>query len=91
MVKRRGLLLACVLGLLGCGTTFNYRYYGLEADSYGGKLLGPKPKDDIPFSVCAPDEHDKGKCAVILRAELEKLMRDYADMRERLKACEEKP
>jgi hypothetical protein len=91
VVKRRGLLLACVLGLLGCASTFPYRYYGLDARSYEGTLLGDKPKHDLPFSVCAPDAADKGKCAVILRTELEKLMRDYAEMRERLKACEEKP
>jgi hypothetical protein len=93
-LKRRTLLLSIAIGLAGCATTFPYRYYGMEMPEAAyetGKLLGEKPKDDIPFSVCRPTDEDKGPCVVFLRAELEKLQRERVELIERLKACEAKP
>lgn len=82
-----GLLLGIVL--IGCAG-FSYRYYGLDLPSYDGTLLGPKPEDDISFSVCKPDDQSKGKCVVLKADEFFRLKQEYQDMQERLKACEKK-
>lgn len=67
--------------LLGCGTaaTWNYRVYGLNADSYEGTLLAADKtgKDDLPLSVCKPDAKIKGKCIVVLKDEYFKFKNDY--------------
>lgn len=75
--------------LIGCvSASIGYKYYGLDADSYGGKLLGPKPKDDIPFEVCKPDEQSKGKCAVMLSAEFKSMATELVTLRQRVKELE---
>lgn len=66
--------------LIGCGTaSFNFRVYGLNAKSYEGTLLGKDKtgKDDLPLSVCQPDDKVKGKCIVILASEFFKMKADY--------------
>lgn len=82
-----GLLL---LAIIGCGATFSYRHYGLDARSYDGSLLGPDPKQDLPLKVCEPDAVSTGKCMVMLAAEFYRLKADYLDMANRLIACERK-
>lgn len=80
-----------VLGFLvaGClGAKIGYRAYGLDADSYSGWLRAPKPKDDIPLSVCTPDSFEKGKCVVLLTAEYEKLATELLQLRSDLKSCQ---
>lgn len=78
--------LGCLLGCAG----FSYRHYGLGSDiSYEhGTLLGPEPKDDIPFSRCAPIEGDKSPCIIMQTDAFLRLKRDYLDLQARLKECE---
>lgn len=91
MVKKRYLLLCLVFLLVACGSTFPYKWYGLDLPDYSeGKLLGPKPKDDLPISRCAPDEVQKGKCVVIFVDEWDRLRNDHIELRVRLDACEKK-
>lgn len=90
----RHFALGCVFGisLLGCaGAAFNYRYYGLDADLYDGKLLGSdeEGKDDLPFSTCTPTAAHKSPCVVLLEGEFLKLKQDLLETRQRLKACEQ--
>ncbi len=80
-----GLILGALL--VGCAS-FNYRYYGLEAVSYEGKLLGPKPENDIPFSQCKPDDVVKGKCVVMLVDDFFSMKKDYEDTKAQLRACQ---
>jgi hypothetical protein len=64
-----------LLGLIGCASTLNYRYYGLSLTDicYGqGSLLGKLGSDgwpDLPFTECQPDAAVKGKCVVELAAD----------------------
>lgn len=89
MVKRSFLFgfLSCLF-LLGCAG-FSYRYYGLSGVSYeSGILLGPKPKDDIPFSACAPNPENKNPCVVMFAKEFFALKLDYEDTKQKLKECQ---
>lgn len=88
-LKSRVVLAMVVFGGLGSCSSFPYRHYGLDAQSYEGTLLGPEPKDDLPLSVCKPDDQVQGKCIVVLAAEWFRLKQEYLDMQSRLKACEE--
>lgn len=83
-----GLLLGILL--VGCAG-FTYRYYGIEmpAECFAqGKLLGPKESDDLPLSRCSPDDTQKGKCAVFLVEELERLIADHGRLKAELKDCQ---
>lgn len=64
----------------------NYPHYVLEPNS--GMLLGKEPKDDLPVSVCAADATSKAKCDVMMHDVFTQLLKDMADYRERLIACE---
>jgi hypothetical protein len=76
------------LFLLGCAG-FSYRYYGVsEVDYEHGTLLGPKPKDDLPFSKCAPSAQTQHPCVVMFTTEFYALRQDYDDLKNRLIACE---
>lgn len=87
MIKRVILVVGIQFAFLACAG-FSYRYYGLDLPRYDGMLLGEKPKDDVPFSRCEPDEMDRGKCVVMFVSEFEKMRRDMVETKERLKACE---
>lgn len=85
-----GMLFA--FSLMGCaGWKFkdHYVWYGLEAESYAGKLLGAEPKDDLDFAKCAPQDGERGKCGVFLPEELERLIHDMEKTKADLKACQE--
>lgn len=92
--KQVGLLgtnfaLGLILGitLVGC-SAWSYRYYGLDLPSYEGKLLGPKPEQDKPFSVCKPDDVMKGKCVVMIQDEFFRMKQDYEETKKMLKQCQ---
>ena len=76
--------IACFF-LMACAG-FQYKYYGIHPSE--GKLLGSKPEEDLPLSVCEPDERVKGKCVVLFTEEFKSLVLEYTDIKERLKACE---
>lgn len=86
----RSLTLGIVLGVLlvGCISAIQYKYYGLDAVSYDGMLLGKTSADDIPFSECKPDEVTKGKCVVLKAPEFFAMKQDYETTVQRLKECE---
>lgn len=67
---------------------FSYRFYGLDATSYEGKLLGPDEKDDLALSVCAPEAQERGKCVVLLRDEFFRFKQDYETSVQRVKDLE---
>ncbi len=82
-----GMLFA--FGLVACAAAkFNYNYYGLQAASYDGKLLAVNPKDDVDFSVCAPDEHVKGKCVLMLAQPFYAMKADFLDTKNKLIECQ---
>lgn len=84
---RRSFLLGLLLGitLVGCAS-FQYRYYGIVPSQ--GKLLGVKPSDDKPLSMCEPDAQQRGKCVVLFTEEFERFVSDYLETKEQLKACQ---
>lgn len=75
--------------LTGClATTFPYKFYSLDADSYEGKLLGPEPKFDLPLSICKPTDTDKLKCLVVKQEEYLRMKQDYLQLLLDLQACQ---
>ena len=74
--------------LVGCAG-FSYRYYGLsEVDYEHGTLLGPKEKDDLPFSKCAPNAESKHPCVIMFTKEFFAFKQDYEDTKQKLKECQ---
>jgi hypothetical protein len=91
-VGLRNTLFGLVTGVLvaGCAAgTFGYKYYGLEADRYDGRLLGPSEAEDRPFADCTPTASNKGPCIVVLTPEFLRIKQEVLELRERLKSCEE--
>lgn len=93
--KKRSILsikLVALLGLSvlspGCSHTIPFKYYGLNADSYEGMLLGPSSKEDVNLAICEPDKDHATKCVVFEVEEFMKFKLDYLDMKNRLKYCE---
>lgn len=89
-MARRYFMFSCfvfIFVILGCAG-FSYRYYGLDAKSYEGTLLGPSPQDDLPLSTCQPDPTNKGKCVVLYKDEFYKFKADYQNVVSQLKACQ---
>lgn len=80
-----------VLGLclIACAAipSFNYKFFHLSGNNFAGTLLGPEPKDDVPFSQCAP-VNGKQNCVVVFYSELNALIKDYKDTKAKLIACE---
>lgn len=81
--------LSCAL-LFGCAG-FSYHQYGLAGVVYEhGTLLGPKEKDDLPFSRCAPNGESKHPCVVMFTTDFMAMKLDYEDTKQKLSACEKK-
>lgn len=74
----------------GCATAgipFSYRFYHLTGNDFSGTLLGATEKDDEPFSSCKP-VNGKQKCVVVFYSELNKLIIDYKDTKQKLVDCQ---
>lgn len=81
------LVLVCACASAG----YSYKFYGLEQVNYSeGKLVGPEPKDDLPFSRCAPDESSQHKCVVMFADEFYRAKLDFEATQQKLKECEKK-
>lgn len=75
--------------LCGCaGLSFPYRYFDPVFVSYDGTLLGPKPSDDLPGSVCAPSVSIKHPCVIMKSDEFFQLKKDYLDKEQQLIDCQ---
>lgn len=72
---------------MGCAG-FGYHYYGLKAESYEGTLLGPKPKNDIPFASCSPTPQKQSPCVVVLADEFFRMKQDFLETKQLLKECQ---
>lgn len=86
---RRDLAYICVgflVAFFGCAfnPTFLYKYYGMNAVSYDGSLLGPLPADDLTLKTC----EGIGKCVVMLQTEFFKLKLDYMNLEIDLNTCQ---
>lgn len=90
MVRARAFLAGFLLCLLAVGcAAFKFKYYGLEGVSYrDGKLLGPKPEQDLPFSQCEPTAQTKNPCVVMFAKEFFAMKSDYEDTKAKLDRCE---
>ena len=86
-MKRILLVPACLLLVAASCAAFPYKYYGIDPERQ--KLLGARPSDDLPLANCQGDSSQKGKCAVLFIEEFERLMIDYTEIKNQLKACEE--
>lgn len=80
---------ALALTLLACAAapTFNYCFYHLSGNSFAGTLLGPEPKDDVPFERCIP-VNGKQQCVVVFYTELNALVKDYKQTKQDLINCQ---
>ena len=89
ILKESLAVLGLLIILIGCAG-FRYKYYGLDLPEYTqGHLLGPNPADDLPISVCKPDDQAKGKCVVMPAAEFFSFKQDYEETVQRLKECQQ--
>lgn len=81
--------LALGMTLFACAATpvFSYKYYNISGNSFTGTLLGPTPKDDLPFSQCAP-VNGKQQCVVVFYPELQALITDYKTTKSDLIDCQ---
>jgi len=86
-MKKLGYFLFLSALFIGC-SGLSYRWYGLEATSYEGTLLGPKAKDDLPFKVCAPTVQSKSPCIVMLQDEYFRMYQELLAARQALKDCQ---
>ena len=75
-----------LLALIGCAATWPYPERVLSVQE--GLLKGPEPKDDLPLSVCDPDEVSQAQCYVMLREEYRAMRKDYNNLKVRLKELE---
>ena len=79
--------LACLF-IVGCAG-FSYPFYGLDKVNYElGVLLGPEPKDDLPFAKCTPSLTTKNPCVVMFSKDFFALKQDFEDTQQKLKECE---
>lgn len=90
---RRDFLVGILAGVMisGCaGLAWNYKWYGLDAVSYDGTLLGPSAQEDLSLKVCDPTQEPKkrGKCVVMLKAEFERLQMDWEVQKKQLEECQ---
>lgn len=93
MGLKRAFALGALFGFtafIGCAG-FAYRYYGLSEVIYErGILLGPHPKDDLPFSKCAPSSQVRNPCVIMFADEFFDFKKDYEDTKNKLKECEKR-
>ena len=77
-------------GILLCGCAgFAFKYYGMEGMRFEeGKLLGPEPKYDRPFSDCEPTDAVKHPCTVMFTSEVKAWKTDYEDCKTQLSDCQ---
>ena len=77
-------------GVLLCGCAgFAFKYYGLDGVTYeNGKLLGPEPKFDRPFSDCSPSGSIKHPCVVMFTPEFKAFKSDYENCKTELSDCQ---
>ncbi len=77
----------CLILFTSCAA-FSYRFYGIADVIYEhGTLLGPKAKDDLPFSKCAPGQL-KHPCVIMFTAEFMAFKQDYEDTKNKLMECQ---
>jgi len=80
---RLGWIFVGALAVTACGggaASFPFRYYGLKAKSYEGRLEGATDKDDLPLSRCAPTEGNATPCQVMLSPEVQRLKTAYRNL-----------
>lgn len=82
-----GFALALVLLACAAAPTFNYKFYNISGNSFAGTLLGPTPKDDVPFERCLP-VNGKQQCVVVFYTELDALIKDYKTTKQNLIDCQ---
>jgi len=63
----------------GIAANFPFKYYGLKADSYGGRLEGPTDKEDLPLERCKPSQGEATPCFVFLKAEMQRMKTKYRE------------
>jgi hypothetical protein len=79
--------MSCVL-VMGCAG-FSYKYYGMKDVVWEhGALLGPKEKDDLPFSKCAPNSQSKFPCVVMFTKDFYAFKTDYEGLKIQLVDCQ---
>lgn len=75
--------------LVGCaGFKWPYKYYGLDAADYQGKILGPTPKEDQSFENCRPTAANRSPCVILYADAFFALKQDYIDTKNQLQNCE---
>ena len=70
-------------------STFPYKFYALEADSYNGVLKGPTTADDTVLSMCRPTDQDKAPCLVMFTSAFLRLKESYQKCQIDLKSAQE--
>lgn len=78
------------LCLAGCvSMSFPYNYYGLNAVSYQGTLLGKTVAQDVDLaSTCTPDDKIKLKCVVMKVGDFYQMQSDFLTGQQALIDCQ---
>ncbi len=84
------------LALAGCASAqFPYKFYKPALEHYDGYLLGAKPSDDLPGSICLQGTTgtEGANCVVMLRDAFFQMKADYLKTKQDLidlqKKCQE--
>ena len=78
---------AGLLLVLGCGAGFPYKWFYIDLDSK--TLVGEKPSDDLPISICNKDLQGEKTCVALKKETFKALYLDYLDTKNKLIKCEE--
>ncbi len=84
------------IAIAGCATaSFPYKFYKPNLEHYDGYLLGAKPSDDLPGSICLQGTTgtEGANCVVMLRDAFFQMKADYLKTKQDLidlqKKCQE--
>lgn len=69
-------------------STFPYKYYVLDAESYSGSLKGPSQDQDVLMKMCSPTEQDKAPCLVMFTSAFMRLKESYMKCQTDLEAAQ---
>ena len=70
-------------------STFPYKFYALDADSYMGVLKGPTTSEDLLLTMCRPSDNDKAPCLVMFTSAFLRFKESYQKCQIDLKAAQE--
>jgi len=85
VVAKKTLLMLALVGVTACASA-RYKSYGIDLEKQ--MFLAAEPRDDKPFTHCAPRGGVNYPCRMIELEEFRRLLTDLVSTEQKLKACE---